>query len=213
MSIYDFKKQQKEYYTTNSKPHYINIPEMKYIMIKGFGDPNDKDGDYQKAISVLYALAYAIKMSYKTNYQIPDFYEFVVPPLEGLWTFQDHSLTFNKDNKHNLAWIAMLHQPDFVNQEVFQWACEQVQKKKKIDTSLACLASFEEGLCIQMMHHGAYDEEVQSFQQMEKQMETDGYSPEFHLQKYHHHEIYYRDNRHPDPTKWKTILRQKIKKA
>lgn len=212
MTTYDFKKQQKEYYTTNTNPHYIEIPKMNFIMVKGVGNPNEENGEYQKAIGLLYALSYAIKMSYKTDYKIPGFYDYVVAPLEGLWTLQDDSKEFDKNNKQNLAWTAMIHQPDFVSDEVFAWACEQVQKKKKLDTACAFLQSYEEGLCIQMMHQGSYDSEVISFAKMEKQLIKDHYTTDVHLNHHHHHEIYLKDNRDPDETKWKTILRQKIKK-
>lgn len=213
MKTYDFKKQQATFYTTNTTPHYIEIPKMNYIMIQGVGDPNDENGEYKKAIGVLFALSYAIKMSYKTEYQIPGYFPYVVPPFEGLWTFQDENTTFVKENKGNMSWIAMIHQPDFVNEEVFQWACKQVQQKKKLDTSKAYLQEFEEGLCIQMLHIGHYDDEVQSFQKMEDKIKEDGYVEDFQFHVYHHHEIYVKDNREPDPMKWKTILRQKVKKA
>ena len=213
MKTYDFKKQQALYYTTKQEPHVMEIPKMKYVMVKGVGDPNDEQGAYKEALGLLFAIFYAIKMSYKSDYQIPGYYPYVVPPLEGLWTMKDEDKIFDKNKKHQLSWISMIHQPDFVSEEVLQWACKVVQKKKKLDTSKVYLHEFEEGLCVQMLHIGSYDDEVMSFQQMEDFVKSNGYQPEFHLQEYHHHEIYVKDNREPDATKWRTILRQKVIKA
>lgn len=212
MKTYDFKKQQALYYTTKQEPHFIEIPKMKYLMVKGVGDPNDEHGAYKDAIGLLFAVSYAIKMSYKSDYQIPGYYPYVVAPLEGLWTLQGEKQSFDKHKKHELSWISMIHQPDFVNDEVLKWACEVVQKKKKLDTSNVYLQEMEEGLCIQMLHIGSYDDEVTSFQHMADIMKSNAYEPEFHLQTYHHHEIYVKDNREPNPMKWRTILRQKVKR-
>lgn len=213
MKTYDFKKEQKEFYTTKKEPHYVEVPEMKFIMIQGNGNPNDPNGEYQAAIGVLYALSYAIRMSYKKDYQIPGFYEYVVAPLEGLWTMKDDSIRLDANTKNNLSWTAMIHQPDFVNDEVFAWACEQVTNNKHLDTSKAFLKSFHEGLSIQMMHQGAYDDEPASFDLMFKKLEKDGYANDYLLDTYHHHEIYLKDNRDPDSSKWKTVLRMPVHKV
>lgn len=211
MNIYDFKKEQKMYYTMKTDPHYIEIPAMKFIMIKGTGNPNTEDGEYQKAIEMLYALSYAIRMSYKTGYAIPGYYPYVVPPLESLWTMQNKEDRFAVSKKDELSWIAMLHQPDFVDEDVVAWACEYVYKKKKIDASdKVSFQEFCEGRCIQMLHKGSYDEEPASFLRMEAMLQKDGYTPTLLFDEYHHHEIYIKDNRDPDHRKWKTVLRQCI---
>lgn len=213
MNIYDFKKEQKMYYTMKTDPHYIEIPVMKFIMIKGIGNPNTEDGEYQKAIEMLYALSYAIRMSYKTEYQIPGYYPYVIPPLEGLWTMQNKEDDFKSTKKDDLSWISMIRQPNFVSEDVFAWACEYVYKKKKIDVSnKAFLQEFYEGACIQMLHRGSYDEETSSFLRMKERMQQDGYAPAFLLEEYHHHEIYIGNNRNLDHQKWKTILRQQVHK-
>ena len=129
---FDFKKEYKEYYMPKNKPQIIEIPTMNYIAVRGQGDPNDEKGEYKQAIGVLYAVAYTLKMSYKTDRKIDGFFEYVVPPLEGFWR-SDNGGTFDYEDKSQLGWISVIRLPDFVTEKDFQWAVETATKKKKLD--------------------------------------------------------------------------------
>lgn len=155
---FDFKKEYKEYYRPKNKPEIINIPQFNFIAIRGKGNPNEENGMYQQAIHILYAVAYTLKMSYKTEYKIKGFYEYVVPPLEGFWWQKDKK---NVDylHKEKFHWISVIRLPDFISKKDFDWAVERASIKKKIDCSKVEFFTFEEGLCVQMMHQGSFDEE------------------------------------------------------
>ena len=208
---FDFKKEYKELYQPKSKPQIVEVPPMNYIAVRGTGDPNEDDGAYQQAISVLYAVAYTLKMSYKTDYKIAGFFEYVVPPLEGFW-WQDDVDGVNYADKSGFHWISVIRLPDFVTKSDFDWAVETAAKKKKLDCSSAKFLTIEEGLCVQIMHVGSYDDEPASVALMDDYLTENGYVNDLTAERLHH-EIYLSDPRKTAPEKRKTVLRHPIKKA
>ena len=206
---FDFKKEYKEFYMPKNKPEIVNVPAMNYIAVRGKGDPNEENGSYQKAISILYAVAYTLKMSYKTNYKIDGFFEYVVPPLEGFW-WQDHTDSIDYTDKSTFNWISVIRLPDFITKKDFDWAVETAQKKKNIDCTSAEFLTLEEGLCVQMMHFGSFDDEPQSVSVMNEYIENNGYENDIN-EKRLHHEIYLSDARKVPTEKWKTVIRHPIK--
>lgn len=207
---FDFKKEYKEFYMPKNKPEIVNIPKANYIAVRGKGNPNEEGGAYQNAISVLYAIAYTLKMSYKTDYKIEGFYEYVVPPLEGFW-WQDDVDGCDYSNKDKFNWISVIRLPDFIKEKDFIWAKEMATKKKKIDCSSAEFLTIEEGLCVQMMHNGPFDDEPISVASMDKYLLENGYENDITNERLHH-EIYLSDARKVSPEKWKTVIRHPIKK-
>ncbi|MDY2779932.1 MAG: GyrI-like domain-containing protein [Bulleidia sp.] len=207
--VFDFKKEYKEFYMPKNKPEIVNVPAMNYIAVRGKGDPNEENGSYQKAISILYAVAYTLKMSYKTNYKIDGFFEYVVPPLEGFW-WQDHTDIVDYTDKSTFNWISVIRLPDFITKKDFDWAVETAQKKKNIDCTSAEFLTLEEGLCVQMMHFGSFDDEPQSVSVMNEYIENNGYENDI-SEKRLHHEIYLSDARKVPTEKWKTVIRHPIK--
>jgi hypothetical protein len=208
---FDFKKEYKEYYMPKNKPQIIDIPSMSYIAVRGKGDPNDENGEYKKAIGVLYAVAYTLKMSYKTEHEIDGFFEYVVPPLEGFWQ-SGNTGTFDYADKSQLKWISVIRLPDFIKEDDFRWAVETVSKKKKIDCSPAEIITVEEGLCVQMMHNGAYDDEPATVEIMDRFISENGFQNDLNSERMHH-EVYLSDPRKTLPEKWKTVIRHPIKKC
>ncbi|MEE0155039.1 MAG: GyrI-like domain-containing protein [Agathobaculum butyriciproducens] len=208
---FDFKKEYKELYQPKSKPQIVEVPPMNYIAVRGTGDPNEDDGAYQQAISVLYAVAYTLKMSYKTDYKIAGFFEYVVPPLEGFW-WQDDVDGVNYADKSGFHWISVIRLPDFVTKSDFDWAVQAAAKKKQLDCSSAEFLTIEEGLCVQMMHVGSYDDEPASVALMDDYLTENGYVNDLTAERLHH-EIYLSDPRKTAPEKRKTVLRHPIKKA
>lgn len=207
---FDFKKEFKEFYLPKNKPAIVNIPKANYIAVRGKGDPNEPDGDYQKAISVLYAIAYTLKMSYKTDYEIPGFFEYVVPPFEGFWR-QENVEGFDYDNKAACNWISVIRLPDFVTEKDFIWAVETASKKKKLDCSAAEFLTIDEGLCVQAMHIGSYDNEPETVRAMDEFLAENGYVNDLSSER-QHHEIYISDPRKTPADKLKTVIRHPIKK-
>ena len=208
---FDFKKEYKELYQPKSKPQITAVPPMNYIAVRGTGDPNEDGGAYQQAISVLYAVAYTLKMSYKTDYKIAGFFEYVVPPLEGFWR-QDDVDGVNYADKSGFHWISVIRLPDFVTKTDFDWAVQTAAKKKHLDCSSAEFLTIEEGLCVQMMHVGSYDDEPASVAVMDEYLAQNGYAHDLTAERLHH-EIYLSDPRKTAPEKRKTVLRHPIKKA
>ncbi|MBQ9111713.1 MAG: GyrI-like domain-containing protein [Oscillospiraceae bacterium] len=206
---FDFKKEYKEFYMPKNKPQIVTIPKMNYIAVRGKGDPNEEGGAYQQAISVLYAVAYTLKMSYKTDHRIEGFFEYVVPPLEGFWR-QDGAAGVDYANKNNFNWISVIRLPDFLTEQDFAWAVETAAKKKKLDCSKAEFLTMEEGLCVQIMHHGSYDSEPETVALMDAYLAENGYVNDFSEDRLHH-EIYLSDPRKAAPEKWKTVIRHPIK--
>ncbi len=210
MMAFDFKKEYKEFYMPQNKPQLVNIPKMNYVAVRGKGDPNEEGGAYKKAIGVLYAVAYTLKMSYKTDYRIKGFFEYVVPPLEGFWR-QDNADGFDYANKSALSWISVIRLPDFVSKEDFDWAVETASRKKNIDCSAAEFLTVDEGLCVQIMHIGPYDDEPAAVAVMDNFLIENGYKNDINACRLHH-EIYLSDPRKSDKEKWKTVIRHPIKK-
>ena len=208
---FDFKKEYKEYYMPKNKPQIIEIPPMNYIAVRGQGDPNDENGEYKQAIGILYAVAYTLKMSYKTDYKIDGFFEYVVPPLEGFW-WSDNGESFVYADKSQLRWISVIRLPDFITNKDFQWAVETASKKKKLDCSSAEFLTFNEGLCVQIMHNGSYDDEPATVEIMDKFIAENGYMNDISNERLHH-EIYLSDPRKTPPEKWKTVIRHPIRKC
>lgn len=206
---FDFKKEYKEFYMPKNKPEIVNVPAMNYIAVRGKGDPNEENGSYQKAIGILYAVAYTLKMSYKTNYKIDGFFEYVVPPLEGFW-WQNHTDRIDYTDKSTFNWISVIRLPDFITKKDFDWAVEIAQKKKNIDCTSAEFLTLEEGLCVQIMHLGSFDDEPQSVSIMNEYIENNGYKNDIN-EKRLHHEIYLSDARKVPTEKWKTVIRHPIK--
>ncbi len=207
---FDFKKEFKEYYMPKNKPQIVEIPTMNYIAVRGKGDPNDENGEYKRAIEVLYAVAYTLKMSYKTDYKINGFFEYVVPPLEGFWRSENGG-AFDYADKSQLRWISVIRLPDFVTEKDFTWAVETASKKKKLDCSAAEFLTINEGLCVQIMHNGSYDDEPATVELMDKFITENGFQNDFGNDRLHH-EIYLSDPRKSLPEKWKTVIRHPIKK-
>lgn len=174
-------------------------------------NPNEEGGEYKTAIGVLYAVAYTLKMSYKTDYKIEGFFEYVVPPLEGFW-WQDNVKGADYTDKSAFNWISVICLPDFITKKDFDWAVETASKKKKMDCSVAEFLTIDEGLCVQIMHIGAFDDEPETVAMMDKYLEENGYVNDFTDERCHH-EIYLSDSRKVAPEKCKTVIRHPIKKA
>ena len=208
---FDYKKEYKEFYMPKNKPEIAKIPPMNYVAVRGKGNPNEEGGDYQQAISILYAVAYTLKMSYKTDYKIEGFFEYVVPPLEGFW-WQDNTKGFDYSNKDAFNWISGIRLPDFISQKDFAWAVQTATQKKKMDCSPAEFLTIDEGLCVQIMHLGSFDSEPATVALMENYLTEQGFVNDLNEQRLHH-EIYMSDARRVAPEKWKTVIRHPIKKA
>ena len=207
---FDFKKEYKEFYLPKNKPQIVNVPKANYIAIRGQGNPNEEGGAYKQAIGILYAVAYTLKMSYKTDYKIAGFYEYIVPPLEGFW-WQDGICGVDYSKKDEFNWISIIRLPDFITRENFDWAVKTASEKKKIDCSKAEFLTIEEGLCVQIMHFGSFDDEPASKEKMDKYLEENGYEKDFSDTRLHH-EIYLSDPRKTTPDKQKTVIRHPVKK-
>ena len=208
---YEFVKEEKHLYQPKTVPELIEVPEMTFLAVDGRGNPNETDGAYGKALELLYALSYTIKMSPKGGHAIPGYFEYRVPPLEGLWQMEHGAPGVDYQNKAGFEWTSMIRQPAFVNQDVFDWACAEVLRKKKIDPSLARLFVYSEGLCVQCMHIGAYDDEPTTVERMDRFIAEQGCRNDMGaLRK--HHEIYLGDPRKTAPDKRKTILRHPVAK-
>ena len=208
---FDFKKEYKEFYMPKNKPEIVNVPKANYIAVKGKGDPNEEGGAYQQAIGVLYAIAYTLKMSHKTDYKIDGFFEYVVPPLEGFW-WQDGVECVDYTDKSAFNWISVIRLPDFVTEADFEWAVEVATKKKKLDCSAAKYMTIDEGLCVQIMHHGSFDDEPATVTLMDAYLDQNGYANDFSQSRLHH-EIYLSDARKVEPEKWKTVIRHPVKRV
>ena len=207
---FDFKKEYKEFYMPKNKPEIVNVPKANYIAVRGKGDPNEEGGEYKSAIGVLYAVAYTLKMSYKTDYRIEGFYDYVVPPPEGFW-WQEGVDGIDYSDKSAFCWISVIRLPDFITKKDFDWAVETAAKKKKLDCSKVEFLTIDEGLCVQIMHTGSFDNEPVSVGLMNRYIEENGYENDFSDIRIHH-EIYLSDARKAAPDKWKTVIRHPIKK-
>lgn len=208
---FDFKKEYREFYLPKDQPEIVTVPRANYIAVRGSGDPNETDGAYQQAISVLYAVAYTLKMSYKTDHRIEGFYDYVVPPLEGFWR-QDGLDGIDYSRKAAFHWISVIRLPDFITENDLAWAVETASKKKKLDCSGAEFLTIDEGLCVQIMHIGPFDAEPETVSLMDRFIADHGYRNDFSDTRMHH-EIYLSDARKVPPEMWKTVIRHPIRKA
>lgn len=200
---FDFKKEFKSLYQPKTTPEIITVPPITYAAVRGEGDPNEEGGTYKNAISMLYGILYTIKMSKRGEYSIEGYFDFVVPPLEGFWENAEY------ENKKRFRWISVLRLPDFVTEEVFEWARAEAARKKKIDCSAAEMLTVDEGLCVQCMHIGSYDNEPQTVAAMDAFLAENGYANDFTAERLHH-EIYISDPNKCAEEKRKTIIRQPI---
>jgi hypothetical protein len=207
--IMDYKKEYKDLYLPKAEPSLIKIPEMIFVAVEGKGNPNEIDGDYKKALEVLYGIQYTIKMSKKGTSVPNGYFDYVVPPLEGLWWSLEKKIDFKDKSKFN--WISLIRLPEYVNKDVFKWACEEAAKKKKINTEKAYLLKFTEGLCVQCMHIGSYDNEPKTMALIDDFINKNNLIHDVN-EKRKHHEIYLSDPRKADPEKIKTVLRIPVKK-
>ncbi|MGI6659294.1 MAG: GyrI-like domain-containing protein [Dethiobacteraceae bacterium] len=210
LAAFDFKKEYKDLYLPTKKPMIVEVPQMRFIMVNGKGDPNTS-ALYKEAVEVLYGLSYTIKMSKKSSVQPPGYFDFVVPPLEGLWWFEDNYFDGTViGRKDEFNWVMMIRQPEFVTPEVFAAAKAQLAKKKPgIDLSIARLEDFTEGLCAQILHIGPYDDEAATVAVLEEFIAAQGYQTVMSGLR-QHHEIYLSDPRKSAPEKLKTVIRHPI---
>lgn len=205
---FDFKKEYKEFYMPKQKPEIVTVPSANYIAVRGQGDPNVEGGAYKAATAVLYAVAYTIKMSKMGDHRMEGYYDFVVPPLEGFW-WQQGREGVDYSDKSAFRWISVIRLPEFVTKEEFDWAVSEATRKKKLDCSSAEFLTLEEGLCVQIMHHGPFDEELATVAVMDAFLQENGYRNDFSEHRLHH-EIYLSDARKVAPEKWKTVIRHPI---
>ena len=207
---FDFKKEYKEIYMPKGKPAIITVPKMNYVGVRGKGDPNDENGEYKAAIGLLYGIAFTIKMSKKGDHQINGYFDYVVPPLEGFWWMEGKD-SIDYAHKEDFCWISVIHLPDFVSEYDFDWAVNEATNKKKLDFSKIEFLTIEEGLCVQCMHIGSYDDEPVTVAMMHEFMEQQGYELDI-TDKRLHHEIYLSDARKVAPEKLQTVIRHPIRK-
>ena len=208
--VFDFKKEYKELYKPKDKPSIINVEKTNFIAVRGVGDPNAENSEYKQSISLLYPIAYAIKMSKKGDYKIDGYFDFVVPPLEGFW-WQEGIKGVDYANKDSFNFISLIRMPDFVTKEVFEWAIEETTRKKKEDFSKVEFFTYDEGLCVQCIHIGPYNDEPITVEAMHEYMIEQGYELDITDERFHH-EVYISDVRKTSPEKLKTVLRHPIKK-
>jgi len=207
---FDFKKEYKEFYMPKKKPEIVNVPKANYIAVRGKGDPNEEGGEYKASIGLLYTIAFTLKMSKRTGHEIEGFFDYVVPPLEGFW-WQNGIDGIDFTKKDKFRWISVIRLPDFIKKEDFDWAVETAQKKKKMDCTKVEFLAIDEGLCVQVMHIGAYDDEPASVALMDAYIEKEGYENDLSDVRLHH-EIYLSDARKVEPARRKTVIRHPIKK-
>ena len=207
---FDFKKEYKKFYMPKGKPEIVTVPKMNYIAVRGKGNPNEEDGEYKRSIELLYGIAYTIKMSKKGDHKIEGYFDYVVPPLEGFW-WQENLDRIDYGHKENFQWISVIRLPDFVTKADFDWAIEEATRKKKMDFSKVEFLEIEEGLCVQCMHSGSYDDEPETVAAMDKFVVDNGYENDISDTR-RHHEIYLSDARKVAPEKLKTVIRHPIRK-
>ena len=208
---FDYKKEYKEYYMPHQQPNIVEVPKMNFIAVSGKGNPNEADGEYGKAMNLLYGIAYTLKMSYKGDYKINGYFEYVVPPLEGFW-WQAGLEGVDYSRKDAFRWISLIRLPDFVSEADLEWAKKEAARKKKTDFSKVRFLTYDEGLCVQSMHIGSYDGEPATILAMADCAKESGYEIDITENRYHH-EIYLADPRKTEAAKLKTVIRHPIRKA
>ena len=207
---FDFKKEYKEFYMPARKPSIVTVPKMNYLAVRGSGNPNAENSEYKNSIGLLYSIAFTIKMSYKGAHKIDGYFEFVVPPLEGFW-WQDNVVAIDNADKDGFNFVSLIRLPDFVAKDDFDWAMQEATKKKKQDFSKVEFLTYDEGVCVQCMHIGSYDDEPKTIALMHKYISANGYELDINKRRYHH-EIYLSDPRKCAAEKLKTVVRHPIKK-
>ncbi|MBY0757716.1 GyrI-like domain-containing protein [Sellimonas caecigallum] len=208
---FDYKKEYKEFYLPGRRPQIVEIPEMNFIAVRGKGDPNEEGGEYKASIGLLYGIAFTIKMSKKGRHEIQGYFDYVVPPLEGFW-WQDGTEGIDYGRKEAFQWISVIRLPDFVQKADFDWAIAEAEKKKKQDFSKVEFLTVKEGVCVQCMHIGAFDDEPETIKLMEQFAREKGYVSDFSNERMHH-EIYLSDARRVPVEKWRTVIRHPVRKA
>lgn len=216
---FDYKKEYKEFYMPKNRPELVDVPEMKFIAVRGKGDPNKEGGTYKASIGLLYGIAFTIKMSKKGEHKIEGYFDYVVPPLEGFWYQENphgagdgtgHSLDYSR--KEDFCWISVIRVPDFVTEEDFKWAVEEAEQKKRQDFSKVEFLTIREGLCVQCLHVGAYDDEPATIALMDAFLKEKGYENDLSKERLHH-EIYLSDARRIAPERLRTVIRHPVKKG
>lgn len=208
---FDYKKEYKEWYLPPKKPGIVTVPAMNFLAVRGQGNPNEEGGAYQQAVGLLYAVAYTIKMSKLGSHKLDGYFDYVVPPLEGLWQ-QDGVQGMDYTRKEALQWIALIRLPEFVTRESFAWAIAEAEAKKNLDFSPVEFFPWEEGPCVQCMHLGPYDQEPATIAAMDAYARDNGYAMDFRPGRWHH-EIYLSDPRRCRPERLRTVLRHPVKEA
>jgi hypothetical protein len=208
--VFDFKKEYREFYLPGNRPEIVDVPPVNYIAVRGAGDPNEVGGAYQQAIGILYAVAYTIKMSYKSGHSIEGFFDYVVPPLEGFWRQDGEGDRVDYTRKDAFSWISVIRLPDFVTGDDFAWAAGEASRKKKLDCSGAEYLMVHEGLCVQAMHTGSYDDEPATIAVMDDYIRRHGYIGDMTGDRLHH-EIYLSDPRRVEAAKRRTVIRRPIR--
>ena len=205
---FDYKKEYRDLYVPPKKPTIVTVPPLNFVAVRGSGDPNEEDGAYQQALQTLYGIAYTIKTSKKGAHQIEGYFDYVVPPLEGFW-WQDGVKGVDYASKQDFCWISAIRLPDFVTQEDFKWAVGEATRKKKADFSVAEMLTIDEGLCVQCLHVGPYDNEPATVERMHAFAADQGYALDITDER-HHHEIYLGDPRRTAPERLRTVVRHPI---
>lgn len=214
----DYRLSQKELYQPSREPGTTFVPEMVFLKVDGQGNPNQEGGEYQKAVEILYALTFTIKMSSKGSKALPGYFEYVIPPLEGLWWLADDKDMDFFSNKERYRWTSLIRQPEFVTEDVLDWAKDEVRRKKLgVQIEKASLVTFSEGLCVQAMHIGPYDKEPETLSRMETYILENGLEYDIGAMLDNgmlkrHHEIYLGDPRKSKPENRKTVLRHPVKR-
>ena len=208
---FDYKREYKEFYLPPKKPQIIEIPPMNFLAVRGQGNPNEEGGAYKESIGLLYGVAYTIKMSKMGSHKMAGYFDYVVPPLEGFW-WQEGKEKIDYTRKEDFHWISLIRLPEFVTKEEFQWAVKEAEEKKKQDFSKVEFLTYDEGLCVQCMHIGPYDNEPTTLEKMNDHVREQGYKPDFSKGRFHH-EIYISDVRKCKPEKLKTVIRQPVLKS
>ncbi|MCI8426618.1 MAG: transcriptional regulator [Lachnospira sp.] len=206
---FDYKKEYKEFYLPKNKPQLVTVPSMNFIAVRGRGNPNQEDGAYKQSIGLLYAVAFTIKMSKLGSHQIKGYFDYVVPPLEGFW-WQKNTKQIDYSRKEDFEWISMIRLPEFVTKEEFCWAVKEATAKKKMDFSKVEFFTYDEGLCVQCMHIGSYDDEPATIEKMDAFTYAQGYELDITASRYHH-EIYLSDVRRCKTQNLKTVIRHPVK--
>lgn len=208
---FDYKKEYKEFYMPKNKPEIVEVPEMNFIAVRGSGDPNEEGGAYKDSIGLLYAIAFTIKMSKKGSYQIEGYFDYVVPPLEGFW-WQEGIEGIDYRRKQGFQWISVIRLPDFVTKADFDWAVAEAERKKKQDFSKVEFMTIAEGLCVQCLHIGPFDEEPATIAKMDAYLQENGYENDFSGERLHH-EIYLSDARRVSPERLRTVIRHPVRRS